>query len=342
MTRVPLSPEERILALLRFGYTRREAAFLCCAALHSGFFLRRQYCQFIGKSVGGTAASMIEKLGSARHATVLKGCGNAQVLHLNARPFYSALGEEDNRNRRMRVPLVIKRKLMSLDLVIEFSEGRYLATETEKVGYFESLPGLGRTDLPTKEFRSPTMSDPTNRYFVDKHPIRVLPSGVVTFFFVDEGLAGTERFESFLRQYATLFARLKSYELVYAAESRHLFEQAYRSFERLVGGRSESSPGFDIERLLAHFEDRRLYASGALQSFDRPRLIQFGKDRRTYNGRSVDALYESWCLQGPDAIRASVVPHKPPTVVPRGTFNTHQITHSYDIFGSPTRSYATT
>ena len=43
---------ERIQALMGFGYTEREAAFLCIASLHGGFFLRRQYSQFTGTAPG--------------------------------------------------------------------------------------------------------------------------------------------------------------------------------------------------------------------------------------------------------------------------------------------------
>ncbi len=39
-----MSSAERIAALKGLGYTEREAAFLCLAALHGGYFLRRQYC----------------------------------------------------------------------------------------------------------------------------------------------------------------------------------------------------------------------------------------------------------------------------------------------------------
>ena len=40
--------DERIARLEELGYTEREAAFLVLAALHSGYFLRRQYQEFLG------------------------------------------------------------------------------------------------------------------------------------------------------------------------------------------------------------------------------------------------------------------------------------------------------
>ena len=53
---------ERIQALMGFGYTEREAAFSCIAALHGGFFLRRQYSQFTGTAPGGADTVLIDKL----------------------------------------------------------------------------------------------------------------------------------------------------------------------------------------------------------------------------------------------------------------------------------------
>jgi len=40
MSQIPLTNEARHEALQRFGYTEREARFLCLAALHGGYFLR--------------------------------------------------------------------------------------------------------------------------------------------------------------------------------------------------------------------------------------------------------------------------------------------------------------
>ena len=60
MSQIPMTNSDRINVLEQLGYSEREAAFLNLAALHGGYFLRRQYCEFLGKEVGGTAASLIE------------------------------------------------------------------------------------------------------------------------------------------------------------------------------------------------------------------------------------------------------------------------------------------
>ena len=70
MSQIRLTNAERMQALQRLGYTDREASFLCLAALHGGYFLRRQYGQFLGHSLGGTAAALIEKLLAKGHVQV--------------------------------------------------------------------------------------------------------------------------------------------------------------------------------------------------------------------------------------------------------------------------------
>src|SRR4051794_3363080 len=104
MSQLPLTDPERIAALQRFGYSTREAEFLILAGLHGGYFLRRQYGAFLGKPLGGTAAAFIDKAIATGHITVGTYANNTQVYHLGARPFYAALGQEDNRNRRRRQP----------------------------------------------------------------------------------------------------------------------------------------------------------------------------------------------------------------------------------------------
>src|SRR5689334_23975110 len=88
-----------VLALERFGYTSRQAAFLALVARHGGYFLRRQYVAFTGQSHGLATVRFLRRLVERRHARTLSTLDGA-VFHLSARPLYAALGEEHNRNRR--------------------------------------------------------------------------------------------------------------------------------------------------------------------------------------------------------------------------------------------------
>src|ERR1051325_6119720 len=133
MSQIRLTDSERRDGLTRLGYTSREAAFLCLAALHAGYFLRRQYAQFLGTSMSGQVAALIEKVLANGHAEATTFAGDIHIYHLCARPFYAVLGQEDNRNRRTRQPATIRKKLMALDYVLAHPDHRYLATEQEKL-----------------------------------------------------------------------------------------------------------------------------------------------------------------------------------------------------------------
>jgi hypothetical protein len=56
-----MTNEERIGAVQDLGYNEREASFLILAALHGGYFLRRQYAAFCGHEPRGSAECLIEK-----------------------------------------------------------------------------------------------------------------------------------------------------------------------------------------------------------------------------------------------------------------------------------------
>jgi hypothetical protein len=342
MSQTALKNNERIKALVRLGYTEREAAFLYLVARHSGFFVRRQYCQFIEREAGGTAAALIEKLTSKGHGTVVVGCGNSNIYHLCSRTFYGALGEEDNRNRRARPPIAIKNKLMGLDFVLNHLQCHFLATEKEKVSYFEGL-GIERCDLPAKLFRSPNGRDETLRYFVDKYPI-FLPTEsppaapVVSFCFIDEGVITTGRFETYLKQYGRLFARLPRFNLIYVATWETEFAMAEKSFRNLVTSDAQRRAGrlndTDRERLLCHFQDRQLYESGQISSLDRTRLIRLRDEREVFSGRRFHELYGCWKTTGEAGVRAALAKQAPVVDASRANFSTYLLRHNYEIFGS--------
>jgi hypothetical protein len=103
-----MTDSERIKALQVLGYNDREAGFLCLAALHSGYFLRRQYYAFASVESGKAALLLEENLLDKRHAKVISFARGTQLYHLCSRPFYHALQEGDNRHRRSGAPLSIK------------------------------------------------------------------------------------------------------------------------------------------------------------------------------------------------------------------------------------------
>jgi hypothetical protein len=232
--------EDRTRALEDLGYTPCEAVFLCLAALHSGYFLRRQFGRFAGASRGYRDDLLIEKLLSNKHGQVY-GSGKKRIIyHLCSRPFYSAIGEPNNRQRRERPPFAEEAKLMAFDCVLANQEHRYLATEAEKVGYFTGELGIKIDNLPTNIYSSRKTESTTDRYFVDKFPIFLeTPSQepVVSFCYVDEGVIATPGFETYLKQYMALFRALGRFQLVYVATKEQPFRLAEKMFYRFFDPR---------------------------------------------------------------------------------------------------------
>src|SRR5206468_3560650 len=94
--------------------------------------------------------------------------------------------------------------------------------------------------LPTKVYRAAKTDVTSARYFVEKYPVFVAETParsvapVVSFCFVDEGLATLSHFETFLVQYARLLALLPSFQVIYVAGASALFNRAQNTFDRFL------------------------------------------------------------------------------------------------------------
>jgi hypothetical protein len=338
-----LTHAERVDALLPFGYTPREAAFITLAALHGGYFLRRQYAQFVSGQDGGTVSQLIEKTLRLNHARASTYRHKMQLYHLCARPLYEALGQADNRNRRRRAPLSVKNKLMGLDFVLAHRESRFLATEREKLAYFAGDLQIPESCLPAKLYYGGKSDGRTARYFIDKYPIFLSqnPSTgdppVVSFCFIDEGAATLSHFDTYLAQYARLFASLPEFRLVYVAASPTPFQAAERAFERLTArwqGPNAASLDPDIRRRLEHFEARQQYETKRFHAFDRARLIRFRNEQLEFAGPQQEFLYERWKQSGETAVIEILAPERRVSLRMNGTFSTSLLQSDYDLFGN--------
>jgi hypothetical protein len=344
MSQITLTNTERRSGLERLGYNEREAEFLCLAALHGGYFVRRQYAQFLRLQDGGTVSQLIEKTLELGHAHADTYRANMHIYHLSARPFYAVLGQEDNRNRRRKEPLTIKAKLMGLDFVLAHPHHQYLTTEREKVGFFEATFGIKTKVLPIKRYAG--SGQVTERYFVEKFPIAYSPNSepaaqpLVSFCFIDPGLATVDGFETFLDRYAPLLAALPHFRVIYVAATDVLFGKAQGLFDRFITGDRKLGNGPDSEvrsqNMLAYFEARRLYETKQLALFDRTKLLQLRDLRQAFSGPEIEALYARWKATGANRIPNDSTPKTSKTITGCGQFSTYLLDHSYDLFGSLT------
>ncbi|PWT96950.1 MAG: hypothetical protein C5B51_32330 [Terriglobia bacterium] len=344
MSQLALTNADRRNSLQRFGYTDREAHFLCLAALHGGYFLRRQYASFLGTQDGGNVTQLVEKVLDLGHAEADTYKANTHIYHLASRRFYAALSQEDNRNRRRKELLTIKTKLMALDFVLAHQDQEYLATEPEKRALFKDIFNLKSDVLPAKHYAS--RGQLTDRYFVEKYPIFYSPSlqpagpPIVSFCFVDPGLANVSGFETFLGRYAGLFSFLREFCVIYVADRDALFAKVRTTFDRFAtdGWAGLNGTCFDgpIEKILEYFEARRLFEAKQFASFDRSKLLHFRDQQEKYTGSKIEALYERWKSGGDISSPASLSAKQDLQSSHSGRFSTYLLEYSYDLFGSIT------
>src|SRR5207245_7704119 len=100
-------------------------------------------------------------------------------------------------------------------------EHAYLETEADKLNYFCEQLGIPKQFLPAKRYAGAIRNKETERYFVDKFPMflssRSSSPPVVTFTFIDPGLASLDSFTTHLGAYRTLFEAISEVRLVYIA-----------------------------------------------------------------------------------------------------------------------------
>ena len=232
-----------ITALRSLGYTEREAAFLYLVAVHSGYFLRRQFDYFTDRNKGALVVRFLEKARRAGHIEVLDYRQGWQVYHLFSRSVYRLLGNADSQLRRRKGDAQVRARLMALDYVLENEGDRFLESEEERLGFFADVRGI-----PPELF---TGEDDSLYPLLAAFPVslmdRTQPArSPVRFAFIDEGMATVEKFLRFLAVADPLLRAVGSFELVYIAVSDLNFADARDAFwSRFSGAPPRSSRLFD-------------------------------------------------------------------------------------------------
>ena len=228
-----------ITALRSFGYTEREAAFLYLVAVHSGYFLRRQFDYFTDRNKGALVVRFLEKARRTGHIESLDYRQGWQVYHLFSRSVYRLLGSADSQLRRRKGDAQVRARLMALDYVLENEDNRFLESEAERLGFFADVRGI-----PPELFIG---DDGSLRPLLAAFPIsltdRTQPArSPVRFAFIDEGMATVEKFLRFLALTDPLLRAVGSFELVYIAISDLNFADAREAFWGRFPGASPRSP----------------------------------------------------------------------------------------------------
>lgn len=336
-----MTREDRVESLKKFGYTEREAAFLCTAALHSGYFLRRQFLYFTGKCRGQIAANLIDRTTELGHAKARAFRSDRIVYHLASKPLYAALGQTDNRHRREHQTSTIKSRLMSLDFVLQHPNVRFIETESERLSFFFDELKLNRECLPVARYRSAESQAITERYFVDKFPIYASNnedggSPIVHFCYIDEGLHSTSGFERYLDQYAQLFTQLAAFRVIYVSCFGDQFERAARLFANRIHAGKCAPADPQIEALLAHFRDRTAFERRDFSGVTQSRLISYREASQMFSGDRYERLFERWKADGDASVTALLNPATTTVSNQKAGFSTYRLAFQYELFGNLT------
>jgi hypothetical protein len=310
-----MTQQEHTASLQQFGYSPREATFVALAALHSGYFLARQYSRKRGKA----AYTLCRKVSAFHHATSAVYGGRTHLYHLCAKPLYRALGQTDNRHRRDQDSFHLQAKVMGLDYVLLHPQYRYLPTEQEKLAYFCDERRISETALPTKLYTGSNNAQ-TLRHFVDKYPVRIdRDTSSVSFCYIDDGMFTAPGFETWLKQYAPLITTLGEAEIVYVATSAIAFPSAERAFAKAF----PTTNGAVSPELLGYFEMRRDLERRGPAGRKQEELDAFRRLSRRYAASCFQEQYALW--------NGAVVSVK---TGPQVRFSTFVLPFSYAFFGT--------
>lgn len=227
-----------ILALESLGYTEREATFLYLVAIHSGYFVRRQFDYFTDRNKGALVMRFLEKARIAGHIEFLDYKQGWHVYHLFSRAVYRLLGNAESQHRRRKGDAQVRARLMALDYVLENDSDHYLESEEERLRFFVEDRGIAPELFTGNGGLCPLLASfPMS--LVDRTRPAQSP---VRFAFIDEGLSTIEKFLRFLSVADPLLRAVGTFELVYVSGSAFNFPTAKDAFWNRFSNVSSKSP----------------------------------------------------------------------------------------------------
>jgi hypothetical protein len=320
----------RSVALERLGYTPRQARFLTLAALHGGYFVRRQYVAFTGGQHGVAAVGFISRVLERGHVAVVEAPVMGRVYHVGYKPLYAALGDVDNRNRRIHSAASIRRRLMALDYVLAHQEDVFVVTERDQVAFFVNEHYIPRSSLPSTPYTSTDGRSTTTRYFVEKLPIARRATAVV-FVYIDDDDATIGGFATFLERHRALLLTLRvpAHVEFVTTVPRHV-TRAEACFEQRLGTGAVRRP-LSLGTLGAYVLARMRLEEGRLAGTSQHELDALRRDLAAVPSATGDAVYRRWATDGAAALDAWVRDQHVTTPLGVVTFSGYLLPHSYGL-----------
>ena len=235
-----LQGREKLLEPL--GFTGQEAQWITLVCLHSGLFTRDQVEVFFG--LGKSAANrlilrLLQVQLSGRPLAAEEITDDRRICRIFGKAIYRELGLANVRHRREASIEVTRRRLLSLDFVIDHPDLPWLATEQEKVACFEQL-GVDPELLPKRIYAG--RANGRVRYFHIKMPVAVEQDRAV-FVYIDPGMGTPSELHSWGAAHRQLWEKLhaagRRVQVVAVAWEQHLLDRAERVLQSWDGWRHE-------------------------------------------------------------------------------------------------------
>jgi hypothetical protein len=290
-----MSRDDRVRAVVEFGFTERQARFLVTVMLHTGVCLQRQYAAFAGIVHGQKTRKFFDKLVSRGYASAYPCRHNrGRVYHVHHKPLYRAIGQADSRHRRPMSAARVVEALVLLDALLASPSIGWLATQEERAAHLAGAAGLSPEDVThVLRRQSDCKGARTAR---DRMPIGVDPSGRLVLLYVVAG-DQTADFRWFVQQHAALLAMLPAWTLRVVFPS-HLACLAGRYDEvarnEFTGLRPEL-----VRHLRRYFEERRAQALDGTPVDD---AEAYDEAHCAFAGPRFQVLYRRWLSEDDAAL----------------------------------------
>ena len=290
----------RVTALGHLGFTERQREFLVTVMVHSGCFLERQYCAFTGTVRGQNSREFVARLVGRGFVRVIEPgpVRQGRLYHIHHKPLYEAIGQADNRNRRLRIVGRMVERVMTLDAILADGRCWWLSPADDKWKFFflKRDNYLRPEDHPHIAFGSGRQR--TIRCFPDKLPIGVEKDGtdrLVFLYLVNRRLPVD--FRQFLIRHVSLLRFVRTWTVRLLVPRR--FRKAVALYKSAIREELWTPMNPSVTKMLETYFPERQARGGHLGDPD-DRYIR--EEFRKQGMLKIQALYRAWRQQGDGAL----------------------------------------
>jgi hypothetical protein len=286
----------RVNALSHLGFTERQREFLVTVMVHAGCFLERQYCAFTATVRGQNSRQFMARLAARGFVRVIEPgpMRRGRLYHIHHKPLYEAIGQTDDRNRRLRIVGRMVERVMILDAILGDRRCWWLSPADDKWKFFCLMRDnyLRPEDYPHIAFVSGRQR--TIRCFPDKLPIGVekdSSSHLVFVYLVNRRLPVD--FRQFLIRHLALLRFVRTWTVRLLVPRR--FRKAVALYKAALREELWTPMNPSVTKMLETYFRERQAGGGHLNDPD-DRYMR--EEFRKQGMAKLQALYRAWRRDG--------------------------------------------